>query len=137
MAVNTLVTGLIVFRIFKVFWEVKAATTSVERTLGTTGGTKLRHVIFIIIESGMALFAVQLLRFVLYNLSVPMPQSDSEEYTIFSATYEIFIVTNEVFNVIIRYSISFVLLITFTWLLGHHTNNNFSAGLNEIVLRRP
>jgi hypothetical protein len=131
MAVNTLVTGLIVFKILKVFLEVKAVTTSVERTLGTTGGTKLRHVIFVIIESGMALFAIQLVRVVLYNITVPV---QSEEFQVFATIYNIFIVTNEVFNVIIRYSFSFVLLITFTW-LGHHTNNNFSAGLNEIVLR--
>jgi len=75
MAVNTLVTGLIVFRIFKVFLEIKAATTSVERTLGTTGGSKLQHVIFIIIESGMALLAVQLVRIVLSNLN-PLHSAD-------------------------------------------------------------
>ena len=72
MAVNTLVTGLIVFKIFKVFLEVKAAT--VERTLGsltsTAGGTKLRNIIFVIIESGMTLFAVQLIRVVFVNLPV-------------------------------------------------------------------
>jgi len=68
MAVNALVTGLIVFKILKVFLEVKP--TSVERTLGATvtGGTKLQHIIFIIIESGMALFAVQLVRVVLTSL---------------------------------------------------------------------
>jgi hypothetical protein len=93
MAVNTLVTGLIVFKILKVFLEVKAVTTSVERTLGTTGGTKLRHVIFIMIESGMALLAVQVARFVLFNLpteSVPV-----------TFAYDIFIFINEMFNVII------------------------------------
>jgi hypothetical protein len=65
MAVNALMTGLIVLKILKVFIENKP--TSVERTLGSgsTGGSKLRHVIFIIIESGMALFAVQLVRVVL------------------------------------------------------------------------
>jgi hypothetical protein len=62
IAVNALVTGLIVFKILKVFLEVKSTTTSVERTLGSTGGTKLRHIIFVIIESGMALFAIQLVR---------------------------------------------------------------------------
>ena len=41
MAVNTLVTGLIVIKILKVFLEVKGAMTSVERTLGSTGGIKL------------------------------------------------------------------------------------------------
>ena len=69
MAVNGLVTGLIVFKILKVFSEVKA--TSVERTLGSlssTGNTKLQHIIFIIIESGMALFVIQLACVVLSSL---------------------------------------------------------------------
>ena len=52
MTVNGLVTGLIVFKIFKVFREVK----------DVTGGRKFRSIIFIIIESGMALFAIQLAR---------------------------------------------------------------------------
>jgi hypothetical protein len=128
IAVNTLVTGLIVFKILKVFLEVKAVTTSVERTLGTTGGTKLRHVIFIIIESGMALLAVQLARFVLYN------QSDESA----NNAYIIFIGISQMFNVIKIYIFYiFVLLIIFTtcqW-LGHHANNNFVASLNGIVLR--
>ena len=55
MAVNSLVMGLIVFRIFKVFHEIK----------DVTGGRKLRSVIFIIIESGMALFAIQLAQLVI------------------------------------------------------------------------
>jgi len=55
MAVNTMMTGLIVLKILRVFSEVKA----------TTGGTKFRHIIFIIIESGMALFAVQMVRVVI------------------------------------------------------------------------
>jgi hypothetical protein len=76
-----------------VFLEIKAATTSVERTLGTTGGTKLRHVIFIIIESGMALLAIQLVRIVLYNLS-PAPAN--------FIAYDIFTTINQMFNVIIK-----------------------------------
>ena len=96
MAVNTLVTGLIVFKIFKVFLQVKAVTTSVERTLGTTaGGTKLGHVLFVIIESGMALLAVQLARFVLYVLYNLPSESESA-----SDAYFIFIPINEMFNVI-------------------------------------
>ena len=130
MAVNALVTGLIVFKILKVFLEVKATTTSIERTLGTTGGTKLRRVIFILIESGMTLLAVQLARFVIYN----WPQSDSSESVYDAANF--FIGINQVFNVIIIYNIcSFVLLIKFTTWIGHHTNNNFVACLNENVLR--
>ena len=76
MAVNTLMTGLIVFRILKVFLVVNAASTSVERTLGSTGGTKFQHTIFIIIESGMALFVIQLVRIVLANLPSAAPYTD-------------------------------------------------------------
>src|SRR5882757_2788074 len=54
MTVNALVTGLIVFRIFKVFREIKSVTISDETSLGVTqaGGRKLQSIIFIIIESG-------------------------------------------------------------------------------------
>ena len=69
MVVNALVTGLIVFKIVMVLSEVNAATTSVERNLGSTGCSKLQHVVFIIIESGMALFAIQLIHLVLYFLT--------------------------------------------------------------------
>jgi hypothetical protein len=99
IAVNALVTGLIVFRILKVFLEVKAATTSVERTLGTTwAGTKLlRHVVFMIIESGMALLVVQVARVTFFTLQLEL-QGDAAN----SATYGyvIFIGINEMFNVI-------------------------------------
>ena len=69
MAVNALVTGLIVFKIQKALLEAKA--TSVERTfkLGSAapaaGNPKLQHIIFVIIESGMALFVIQLVRIIL------------------------------------------------------------------------
>ena len=70
MVVNALVTGLLVFKILKVFLGVKP--TSVERTLGLSsspsGGPKLQHIIFIIIESGMALFAIQVVRVVISSL---------------------------------------------------------------------
>jgi hypothetical protein len=69
LAVNALVTALIVFKIVKVFLQVKATSTTAsdERTLrlGSTGGTKLRHILFVIIESAMALFAIQVVRLVL------------------------------------------------------------------------
>ena len=70
MVVNALVTSLIVFKILKVFLEVKP--TSVELTLGSlssTGNPKLQHIIFIIIESGMALFVIQLVRVVISSLN--------------------------------------------------------------------
>ena len=65
MAVNTLVTGMIVFRILM--------ATGVNPTL--VGGKKLyRHIMLIIIESGMALFAIhwQLVRIVLLFISAPV-----------------------------------------------------------------
>jgi len=63
MTVNALVTGLIVFRIFKVFQRVKTSTVN-NRTLGVTDGSTLRRVIFLLIESGMVLFSIQLARLV-------------------------------------------------------------------------
>ena len=90
MAVNALVTGLIVFKILKVFLRVNPIL--VELTLDSTGGTKLRHIIFVIIESGMALFVIQLIRLVFFTL--PM------EWTLDAVDYAI--VINEMLNVIIR-----------------------------------
>ena len=61
MTVNALVTSLIVFRIFKVYWEVKL--TSDNQTL-STGGNKVRTLLFVIIESGMILLSLQVARLV-------------------------------------------------------------------------
>ena len=97
MVVNALMTGLIVLKILKVFLEYKP--TSVERTLGSlssTGGNKLQHVIFIIIESGMALFAIQLVRVVLTILTF------TTGYTGPWIGMEFVIGIHEMFNVIIR-----------------------------------
>ena len=97
MIVNALMTGLIVFKILMVFLEVKA--TSVEQMLGSTesgGNTKLRHIIFIIIESGMALFAIQLVRVVITSLmklqAGKMPPSTS-------IALNVIIVIHEMLNV--------------------------------------
>jgi len=90
MTINALVTGLIVFRIFKVFREVERVTTSDE---GVTGRRKLRSIIFIIIESGMALFAIQLTRLVLaFN---PLPGNDAND------AYQLMVPIHEMVNVII------------------------------------
>ena len=83
MTLNALVTGLIVFRIFKVFHEVK----------DVTGGRKLRSVIFIIIESGMALFAIQLARLVIYATG---QGTDAEE-----DIYQFIVGMHEMLNVVI------------------------------------
>ena len=99
MAVNALVTGLIVFRILKVFLEVKAASTSVERSLGSAGGSKIRHIIFVIIESGMTLLVIQLVRMVL-EVIVPSPSQSAPGPVLFAYQYVLLI--GEMFNVIIR-----------------------------------
>ena len=99
MAVNTLVTGMIVFRILKV---TGARPTSVEQTLGSTGGNKFRHIMFIIIESGMALFAMQLVRVVLAFLPVPVQQEAP-----FQAVSNFVVVINQMLNVIIIISTNF------------------------------
>ena len=99
MVVNALVTGLIAFKILKVFLEVKP--TSVEQTLGSlnsTGGPKLQRIIFIIIESGMALFAIQLVHVViviLLLLEIPTPLS-------LDIALGLVLFTHQALNVIIR-----------------------------------
>jgi hypothetical protein len=133
MAVNTLVTGLIVFKILKVFLYLRANMS--EKTLGsmgsTGGGSRLRHILFVIIESGMALFVIQLIRIVF--ICLPVQSSPS--------TYNIVTAINQMLNVSIESDqdhiyFFFVLLITlFLPGLGHHPNNNFGAGLDEVVLR--
>ena len=65
MAVNALVTGLIVYKIFKAFREVQQGSTPAEKSLDVIGGRKYRSLIFVIIESGIALFVIQLLRIIL------------------------------------------------------------------------
>jgi hypothetical protein len=108
MAVNALMTGLIVFEILKVFLEFKPAL--VEGTLGSsssTGGSRLqvRHVIFIIIESGMTLFAIQLVRIVLTGLEA---QAGYTGYTGLWVGLQFVILIHQMLNVIIR-SIHFCL----------------------------
>ena len=97
MMVNALVTGLIVFKISKVFREVKNVTTSNERSLGITGGRKLRSIIFIIVESGMALFAIQLARLVILATGLG---TDAEE-DIYTLTISIHEMLNVVISIVI------------------------------------
>ena len=105
MAVNTLMTGMIVFRILKDMVE----PTSTERSLGSTRGNKVRHIMFIVIESGMALFAIQLVRFVLAFIPAPV---DSEKEVFLEAANDFVIFINQMFNVIII-RFSFLLLFCF------------------------
>ena len=99
MVVNALVTGLIVFKILKVFLEIRP--TSVERTLGSsTEDSKLQHIIFVIIESGMTLFAIQLGRVVLTTLmEVPIK---TPGYIVAEYFLNFVIGIHEMLNVIIR-----------------------------------
>jgi len=121
MTVNALVTGLIVFRTFKVFRQVKTGTVD-DQILGVTGGNTLRPIIFILIESGMALLSIQLARLV---VSVVATDSAYNSRTLI-------ITIHEILNVIISYVI---LLITWVW-LGYYTYNHLGAGVNRIVFPR-
>ena len=100
MTVNALVTGLIVFRIFKVFQEVKTGTAD-DQILGVTGGSRLRRVIFIIIESGMALFSIQLARLV-----VTIVQTDAAH-----DAYYLSASIHEMLNVIMTINHCYVILL--------------------------
>jgi hypothetical protein len=83
LTVNAVMTGLIVFKIFKVY------------RLGATAGSKLRSIMFIIIESGMALFVIQLVRLA---ISTQLPFTDEVSV---STTYVLIVVLYQMFNVII------------------------------------
>ena len=105
LAVNALATGMIVFRILK---ATGVKPTSVERMLGSTGSNKFRHIMFIVIESGMALLAIQLFRIVL----VFLPVSVMEE-AFYKPLDDIVIVIKQMFNMIIYKICSLFLLLLF------------------------
>ena len=94
MTVNALVTGLIVFRVFKVFQEVKGISD--EQILGATRKSTLRPIMFILIESGMALFSIQLTRLVVGFL-----KTDGA-----IRSYNLIVGTHEMLNVSIKSDIS-------------------------------
>ena len=89
MTVNALVTGLIVFKIFNVFREIKGVTTSEDKSLGITHGNKLHSVIFIIIESGMALFVIQLARVVITTQLTVLDEAAFYAFQFIVAIHEI------------------------------------------------
>ena len=106
MTVNALVTGLIVSRIFKVFRQVKS--TLEDQNMGATGGSKLRSIIFVIIESGMALFTIQLVRLVLSSGHLVTRTVDGV-----CRALGVIVVTQQMLNVIMNSVIpTFILLIT-------------------------
>jgi hypothetical protein len=94
MAVNALVTGLIVWRILKVLREVQGSI-SARKSSGAIGlrGSSL---IFVISESGVALFSVQLIR-VIFTL----PQ-----FLLIKGALDFIVVTHQMLNVIITFIIN-------------------------------
>ena len=125
MTVNGLVTGLIVFRIFKVFQEVKTSIAD-EQILEVTGGSTLRRVIFIIIESGMALFSIQLARLV---ASIMTTDAAVDAYVLLSGIHEML-------NVIMTINRCYVISLIKWACLGYCTYHYLGAGVNEIVFPR-
>ena len=105
MVVNALVTGLIMFKILKVFLEVKQfkpTLNSVEQTLesmNSTGVPILRHIIFVIVESGIALFVIQLVRVVITSI-IQVEAVQTPPSSMFAL--DIAIVIHEMLNVIIK-----------------------------------
>ena len=99
-------------RIFKVFREVKSVTTLEDKSLVITRGNKLRSartkdsmimkmtVIFIIIESGMDLFVVQLARVAISINLTPTTNSDSQ-----NSAFQIIVAIHELVNVIYHQSL--------------------------------
>ena len=125
MIVNAMVTGLIVFRIFKVFQEVKP--TLDERNLGRR--SRLRPIMFIVIESGMVLFSVQLFRLVVANVWV------WTESGVASNTYSFITGIQKMLNVIIHAISTFLLLIMWA-IKGNNTYHHPSASINGIFFPR-
>ena len=101
MAVNALVTGLIVYRIFKAFRKLQPNSTSAEKSLGVIGGRKYRSVIFVIIESGIPLFAIQLLRIILQALHISDLLSLVFTYNSINVALDYIVAIHQMLNVII------------------------------------
>jgi hypothetical protein len=91
ITVNALATGLIVFRIFKVFREVKNAPIFEpdEKSLGIFGGKQLSNILFVILESGMTLFAVQLARLVIITTKLST-HAEENAFTFIVSIHEMF-----------------------------------------------
>ena len=109
LTVNAAVTGIIMLRILKVYWQIRS---SCDQTSGSgVHNPGLRSIIFVIIESGMVLFAIQLVRIVLYILQL--------------GAYEIIVGINEMFNVIIRSVIFYFFFFTLLKLFpGNNTHSH-------------
>ena len=98
MVVNALATGLIVFKILMVFMEVEKTLTSIGSIASDGSGATLRHIIFVIIESGMALFVIQLIRVVVGN--VPGYVNSKPSLII---AFDLVVGIHQMFNVIVHF----------------------------------
>ena len=82
MTANALATGLIVFRIFTVVFR-QSRVTSDDQGFGATRETKFRSIIFVLIESGLLLFSIQLARLVV-TIFLPMDGAQDTFYLVSS-----------------------------------------------------
>ena len=90
IAMNALMTALIVFKILKVFWQVK--TISDDQILVVTGGSTVWRILFVIIESGIVLLFIQVFRIVALVMKTDAANN----------AYSITVSMHNAFNVIIR-----------------------------------
>ena len=96
MVVNALVTSLIIFRILKMFRAVRS--TSNEQILGATHRSALQPVIFMLIESGMLLFSIQLIRLVFGTLLTrSLDSSATKAYPTIAVIHQMFTVSTSHF----------------------------------------
>ena len=94
MTVNALVTGLIIFRILKVLGDVQASSV---QSLSFNAGRAPRTVIFILFESGIVLFSLQLAR-----LLLTIVETDAAK-----DAFELIAGIQQMLNVIIRLIVSY------------------------------
>ena len=129
MVLNALVMGLMVFRISKVFQRLKP--TSDEQILGATGGSTLRPMIFVLIESGMALVSVQLVRLVVASL-VASTHCNSEGAV---SADSVIVGFHEMLNVNMTSNVFYFQKCYFAdeCGLGYNTDNRPSTGVNGVL----
>ena len=112
------------------FRQVKSISD--ERILGAAGGSTLRSLIFVLIESGMVLFSIQLFRLVIASILVWTDVAFK-----LNNVYPFIIGIHQMLNVIIRSDIFllFILLIICGY-IGHNTYNHSSASVDGILFPR-
>lgn len=143
MAVNTLVTGLIVFKIYKVFRDANIPfrkDASLSSNSSSTGGNRLRSIIFILIESGAALFCIQLIRL---TVSILKTNIGVEVFDLIVGIHQMLNVSEYFFFKKFQsvpypfyYFLFLGFLKTFFDLAGPNTYDHPGAGVNGTVFQR-